>query len=179
MKPEANLIHWRSERSWNDVDRRIDAAGILLLAVDRGEMTEPLSEGLRQTLSNMTKDAETARRFRRKLELVFTGYDDDPRELWDIPEVREYVSRLDAFFPYWFYFCYAEGQTLNLLLYCLSCLEPAGGHSTGRRVSRVGEINFFTNHFRAVNELFRRLNLPREENTETSREIAKYFGLEA
>lgn len=178
MTPEANLIHWTGEQTWEDIVERIDDAGIFLLAIDRDEVSQSLSEGLRQTLLNMQKDAETAARFRRKLELVFTGYDDDPRELWDIPEVRDYVARLDAFFPHWFYFCCLEGQTLRVLLYCLSSLEPVGGHPEGRRVSGRDEIEFFSRHYLALNELFHRFGLPGEENARVSREIAEYFGLD-
>ncbi len=34
---------------------------------------------------------------------LFEAYDDDSRDVWNIPQIRQYVKKLDAEFPYWFY----------------------------------------------------------------------------
>jgi hypothetical protein len=54
-----------------------------------------------------------------KLDIAFHGYDHDTRELFEIPEVREYVSLLDDQFPYWLFFMRKNGLGLQAITYCL------------------------------------------------------------
>jgi hypothetical protein len=53
------------------------------------------------------------------IEVAFHGYDDDRRELCEIPAVREYVSVLDSEFPYWLFFLSKQGLGLQCIMYCL------------------------------------------------------------
>ena len=48
--------------------------------------------------------------------LVFNGYDDDPRELESIPEVREWFAKLFEAWPYWSFFASRIDQTVPLVL---------------------------------------------------------------
>ena len=50
-------------------------------------------------------------RFNNRLHLVFTGYDNDPRELYQIPEVIKYYRKLDKLAPYLPVFLHR--QTIN------------------------------------------------------------------
>ena len=47
---------------------------------------------------------------------MFHGYDDDPREIEAIPEVREWFSKLFAAWPYWFFFVNRIDQIVPLVL---------------------------------------------------------------
>ena len=58
-------------------------------------------------------------RLRGRVAVVFHGYSDDSRELYEIPEVRRFCAELDGAFPYWFYFLSAEGVTLGVIACCL------------------------------------------------------------
>src|SRR6516162_1713428 len=49
-------------------------------------------------------EPNNARRLKGKLVFGIGGYDADPRELFEIPEVRTWMRKLDREFPYWFYF---------------------------------------------------------------------------
>src|SRR5947209_7781757 len=53
-----------------------------------------------EVLRTFAKTPERTASFREEIELVFNGYDDDPLPLWEIPEVREFVARLDEEFPF-------------------------------------------------------------------------------
>lgn len=64
-------------------------------------------------------DKESAILYREMVDIAVYGYDDDPRELYDVPEVRDFVQKLDAAFPCWFYFLSKRGNGLMLILYCL------------------------------------------------------------
>jgi hypothetical protein len=61
---------------------------------------------------------ERARALFESLDIAVRGYDADIRELFEIPEVREYVSRLDAEFPYWLFFLAKDGLGLQFIMHC-------------------------------------------------------------
>lgn len=50
--------------------------------------------------------------------LGFSGYDDDPREIWEIPEARAFIQRLNDKHPCWPYFVIPEQEAL------FACLLP-------------------------------------------------------
>jgi hypothetical protein len=75
----------------------------------------------------------TARRLRDMMDrMVFCieGYDDDPREIHSIPEVRKFYSAFHDAWPYRLYFCNLDGETLNrgkrvdYAVYALEDTEP-------------------------------------------------------
>lgn len=53
------------------------------------------------------------------------GYESDPRELYQIPEVRRFYAGLDHAWPYWAYFCNLKSETFMVMLLC--CLQSSEG----------------------------------------------------
>lgn len=80
--------------------------------VEAGDISEPLSV-LRKLLNK-----NDAIQLCERVDIGVYGYDDDPRELYEIPEVREFVSKLDSEFPYWLYFLTKRGLGLMFILSC-------------------------------------------------------------
>lgn len=70
---------------------------------------------------------EDAWRYRGQMTLVVDGYNNDPRELVDIPEVRALLRGLEAAWPYWAYFFNQVDDSIKLLLCCI-----AGSRFPGR-----------------------------------------------
>lgn len=66
---------------------------------------------------------------RQRLVLGFDGYDDDPRDVYDIPAVREFVQAVDRAFPYLFYFADPDYPTLRVLALCLCRVAKSNGMS--------------------------------------------------
>ena len=62
--------------------------------VESGNIQEVL-KGLNRLL-----EPNTAKRLRSSINLYFSGYNDDPRRLSEIPEVRLWLKKLDDEFPY-------------------------------------------------------------------------------
>lgn len=50
-----------------------------------------------------------------QMSLVVDGYNHDPRELVDIPEVRHFLKRLAAQWPYWGFFLNQAFAGMNAL----------------------------------------------------------------
>jgi hypothetical protein len=81
--------------------------------VESRDITAPLA-----ALKSLIASPATARAHMENVDIAFGGYDEDARELFEIPEVREYVYRLDGEFPYWLFFLSKYGLGLQCLLLC-------------------------------------------------------------
>ena len=63
----------------------------------------------------------TGRRLRAMMNnMVFCveGWDDDPREIHSIPEVRHFYIAFHQAWPYWLYFCNLDTDTLRTMTMC-------------------------------------------------------------
>ncbi len=69
-------------------------------------------------LSALLDNEDFAIYFREKVNIVFTGINPGDKNLWEIPEVRKYIQKLDDEFPYWLYFLSKESGDLNLIYEC-------------------------------------------------------------
>lgn len=78
-----------------------------------GDLGETL--GVLRYLATATEALTT---YRERVDIRFDGFDEDPRELWEIPEVRSFVERLDEQFPFWLYFMSRHGTGLIAILRC-------------------------------------------------------------
>lgn len=81
--------------------------------VESQDVSRPLGL-LRELLSS----ADKARRHFERIDVTFHGYDNDTRELFEIPEVRNFVYKLDEAFPFWFYFLTKRGTGLQVVILC-------------------------------------------------------------
>ena len=79
------------------------------LDVERMDTTEMLT-----SLKRLLKE-DFARRFQQRVAVGIDGYDDDTRELFEIPDVRTYMAKLDADWPYWFYYLYPGPEVPSTL----------------------------------------------------------------
>lgn len=125
-------------------------------------------------LSRVLIDRSAVQRYRERVDLSFYGYSSDPRELYEIPEVRRFCKKLDEAFPYWFYFLSTERVMLTVVASCLcSVTKPIlGAVSFGPDL-----IEFITHHFQALNWIFDNYSLDERDNIEISRKVIQYFSM--
>lgn len=110
---------------------------------------------------------------RARLGLAFHGYDADPRELWEIDEVRDYVRALDGAFPFWFYVADLRSELLKVLAFslCRSTVTAPGATS----IHQADFATFLERHFGAMNELLDHWHVPDEESRRVTEEIVSYY----
>lgn len=102
-------------------------------------------------LQGFLENRETVINGRGRVTLLFEGYDDDLRDVFDIPEIRRYAKALDEQFPYWFYFaCLDCGSTLQVLSLCLCQVVKVPGGSTPHPDDLK---QFLISHIVALNQL--------------------------
>ena len=105
------------------LDLAIDYTHIVISRqeIESGDTSQVLS-----TLNVLLGTPEAALRNRERVAMSVYGYETDPRELWDVPEVRDYLHALDDEFPYWFWFLDKTQPFLQVVILCHVDVERVG-----------------------------------------------------
>ena len=144
---------------------------VLVIARDEVESRDirrPLS-----LLQGFLANAATARAYFERIDIAFHGYDDDTRELCEIPEVRNFALKLDDAFPYWFYFLSKNGLGLQALILCL--LPPYLTEEAKARVfpERLQPL-LLERWFPAMNQVCEFVEMPEEEIERLTNRVMSY-----
>ncbi|MCR4298531.1 MAG: chlororespiratory reduction 6 domain-containing protein [Gallionella sp.] len=99
----------------------------VIVVCDSAAITAGDISGVLTALESLSGDRSSAMSAEGAVTLVFHGYDDDPRELEAIPEVRAWFARLFATWPYWSFFASRIDQTVPLILSLLLSGEAMAG----------------------------------------------------
>ena len=111
---------------------------------------------------------------------AITGYDDDPRELDSIPEVRQFYAAFRQAWPYWIYFCDLNDDRLKLMVFCclnnVSILKVEGRANFATEFSPQDLLNFIAEDFITMNEMCERAGMSQREIYDRSKAVFEYFG---
>ena len=99
----------------------------VFVVCDSAAITAGDISGALAALKSLSGDRSSAMSAEGAITLVFHGYDDDPRELEAIPEVREWFVHLFEAWPYWSFFASRIDQTMPLILSLLLSGENVPG----------------------------------------------------
>ena len=105
-------------------DHCVDEYGNVAIVVSRQEVEGCATGRVVAALMALTDTPQRVRRFANALWLSFDGYNDDARELWEIPEVVRYFAAVHASWPHWCHFMVKEPVAFSLVLTLL--LQRAG-----------------------------------------------------
>ena len=110
-----------------------------------------------------------------RVTLAISGYDDDERALWEIPEVRRWFRAADPLVRYWFWFLNPHPKAAGLtLLMCSVCpyekISPSEFRFDPAEQSRFLETNFLR-----LNELCRRLGCEEDDIRTISEAITAHY----
>ena len=81
------------------MEQLIDLTDFLIISISKKEIESKKVNQIIGMLNRLLENKETIIYFRERVDIVVTGYDNDSRELWEIPEVRNYIVELDSQFP--------------------------------------------------------------------------------
>ena len=137
-------------------------------SIAAGDIAEVLS-----SLKSLSGDRSSAMSAEGAVTLVFNGYDDDPRELESIPEVREWFAKLFEAWPYWSFFASRIDQTVPLVLTLLMSGETVAGEpgmvGWAFDLDKLKPLLF--KMFGYQNELIERLGIGEDVNERSSRDF--------
>jgi hypothetical protein len=95
-----------------------EITAFLMVVISKEDVeTGDISPSLR-ALNRLIESPKTARQFAERVDIAFHGYDHVTLELFEVPEVRSFVHKLDEKFPYWLFFLSKHHLGLKCLLLC-------------------------------------------------------------
>lgn len=145
--------------------------------VERGDFSHFLSLYSPDKLPN-------GRRLRQMMNaFVFCieGYDDDPREIHSIPEVRRFYRAFHEAWPYWLYFCNLDQDGLKTMVTCcmnsFTALQVDGQPTVGVEFDPVELLHFLSRDFAPMNIICDRGQMFERLIYDRSKAVFEYFGL--
>lgn len=110
---------------------------------------------------------------------VVAGYDADPRELYEIPEVRAFYQAFRRAWPFWFFACDLENPCLQAMTFCclpsLQVCRRSGAASCRVQLQSRDLGAFLLDNFPGLNLLLDRAGMTEAENRQRSLQIAAYY----
>lgn len=100
-------------------------------------------------------------KYRSQMTLVVDGYNEDPRELVDIAEVRAFLRELDRHWPYWAFFFNQVDDSIKLLGSSLCGSFYPGGGAVEIDGEKLGK--FLMRGLAAMNSVFDDHGFPEDE----------------
>lgn len=91
-------------------------SAVLILMVTREEIANLNLASALERLHVLTDNAENVRRYKASLIFQVDGYEDDPRELCEIPDVRAFFQALTRSWPHFLWFAHRDVGAIGLLL---------------------------------------------------------------
>ncbi|MCU1136992.1 hypothetical protein [Stenotrophomonas maltophilia] len=126
-----------------------------------------------ESLELLSGNSEVARNLMGSMFLSFGGWESDPREIYDIPEVVQFFRALTERWPYWFYFLEAvQDSAKNSLFLLLDVkLETVDGRQMGYQFDPAQFTRKAMYLFEHMNSFMLDIGLSEEDIAARSREI--------
>lgn len=101
---------------------------MFVYSVSKREIMNNDFERIRKNLETLTKAGKDAK---GKLFLTFGGYEDDKREIYMIPEIRNFVKKIWEDYKYLFYFLTAFDNNRAIIFACINDVKSYQKINTG------------------------------------------------
>ena len=115
------------------------------------------------------------------LVLMIEGYDDDPREIYAIREVRTFYQQLWQRWPYWLYLCNLDTENLMMMVMCcldsLDALKVQGQPQVQVQINPLEVVQFISGGFVPMNEMCERAGMSERQIFQRTKAVFEYFNL--
>lgn len=148
-KPRLTQPNGRRPRHHRPANQSVTSS--VLIDIPRSLIEAGNLEQFIATLESLMETPDTVRRYRNRLFICVSGYDGDPRELHQIPEVCSFLAKLDELFPYWFW--YLNRKEPSFLITLLQCLSRSENFDDARDFDLHRVEHFMLRHYQAIEEL--------------------------
>jgi hypothetical protein len=109
------------------------------------------------------------------------GWDNDPREIHLIPEIRRFYWAFHEAWPYWLYFCNLDVDTLRAMVACclssVNTMQVDGRPQMAVTFDPLEILGFLKRDFAPMNEMCERAEMFEERIYDRTRAVFQYFGL--
>ena len=114
-------------------------------------------------------------------QFLIQGWDDDPQEIYAIPEVRKFYQQFHKIWPYWFFFCDLHTETLQMMVLCilpnLQGFKRVGQPKAAVEYNPLDLIRFIQRNFGPLNAMMDRAGMSEMEIYHRTRDLFHYFNL--
>lgn len=142
-------------------DLRPGVSEPVVLMISRREVEAGDLASVMSRLKVFLATREDAWLYRGQMTLVVDGYNNDPRELVDIPEVRTLLRGLESSWPQWAYFFNQVDDSIKLLLSCVAGSQFLGRGAVEMDAEMVAAA--LGRAFGGMNMVFERFGFPEDE----------------
>lgn len=117
---------------------------------------------------------EVAQSWKEKVDFAIDGYNDVQTDLFEIPEVREFIAAIDDEFPFWLFFLSKYALGLQCVAYCF--LPPFLKPEAQARIfpERLDDL-LSRRWFPAMNQVCEWVGLSESEVEEMTNRSVKYL----
>lgn len=150
-----------SMASYPRFDLRPGVTEPVVLMISRRQVKSADITSVLQNLKPFLVTREDAWLYRGQMSLVVDGYNEDPRELVDILEVRTFLRLLDAQWLYWAFFFNQVDDSIKLLGSCVCGANYPGRGAVEIDGTELGD--FLRRGFNGMNSIFDRFGFPEKE----------------
>jgi hypothetical protein len=120
-------------------------AVVRTVRISRQEIEASDVDGLFGVMAELHQDPLTNR---SSLELEFSGYDADPRGLWDIPELRAFLRKFHKVCPIWPWYFYLNPEPGKVVAFALMFFAHL---DNPRHITKEETVAWLTEVFRGLN----------------------------
>ncbi|MEY4244147.1 MAG: hypothetical protein RLZZ245_1732 [Verrucomicrobiota bacterium] len=114
-------------------------------------------------------------------QFLVDGWNDDPNELYAIPEIRKFYQHFHQVWPYWFFFCDLHTETLQMMTLCLlpnlKGFKRLGEPNAAVEYDPMDLLNFIIKNFGPLNSMMDRAEMSEMDIYNRTRDIFLYFKL--
>ncbi len=144
-------------------ERYMDRRRLNFIAISKEDVIREDFSYIMSLINSIAGNLEMVFEMRNTWEVNFYGYDDDLRELPEIPEVVNWVEKsVDAGIP-WFYFLRCEPESIGVHVFlAICCMEP-DPFERRRYVFDLEKLEqFLYRNFHNLNAFLERFEIPEE-----------------
>jgi hypothetical protein len=109
------------------------------------------------------------------------GFDDDPREMFQIPEFQKFIRKADEAAPCWIYYALEESRWSHFVAFCTAenaqAVVRAGQSSCTLGLSREDTVRFLDGQLDDFGELCSLANVPDKDIGRHIKKILGSFGV--
>ena len=146
----------------------------VIVVISRKEIEAGDTSAVVGTLKTFCSSREKIASSFELLDVVFSGYDGHRDEVFEIPEVRDFVHKLDNEFPFWLYFLRKTGTGLLAIALCF--LPPFLTEEAKKTIlpARLGDL-LMKRWFPAMNQICEIAGFSEDRIERLSDSVADYF----
>ena len=145
-------------------------------AVEQGDFTHFLERFRAEKLPSGTP----LRQMMDSMVFVIEGYDDDPREIHTIPEIRKFYQALHHAWPYWLYFCNLDQDGLKMMTLCclesITAIKVDGNPDCAVQYNPIELIKSISEDFVHMNVMCEQAGMTERGIYDRSKHVMEYFG---